>query len=54
MIRFVCTADNHLGRYYGKMNLKQLGERRKRLREGIARIVELANLTKFNDDQSIK
>jgi len=33
MIRIVCTADNHLGRYYGKMNLKQLAERRARLRD---------------------
>jgi len=33
MIRIICTADNHLGRYYGKMNAKQLAERRARLRD---------------------
>jgi len=42
MIRIVCTADNHLGRYYGKMNLKQLAERRARLREAFARTVDFA------------
>jgi DNA repair exonuclease SbcCD nuclease subunit len=33
MIRIICTADNHLGRYYGKMTLKQLAERRAGLRD---------------------
>jgi len=42
MIRIVCTADNHLGRYYGKMNLRQLSERRARLREAFARTVDFA------------
>lgn len=42
MIRLVCTADNHLGRYYGKMNAKQLAERRARLRQTFARVVDLA------------
>jgi DNA repair exonuclease SbcCD nuclease subunit len=42
MIRIVCTADNHLGRYYGKMNLKQLAERRARLRDAFARVVDFA------------
>jgi DNA repair exonuclease SbcCD nuclease subunit len=37
MIRIVCTADNHLGRYSGKMNLKQLAERRARLRDLLRR-----------------
>jgi len=42
MIRLVCTADNHLGRYYSKMNLRQLAERRARLREAFARTVDYA------------
>jgi DNA repair exonuclease SbcCD nuclease subunit len=42
MIKLVCTADNHLGRYYGKMNVKQLGERRKRLRDAFAQAVDFA------------
>jgi DNA repair exonuclease SbcCD nuclease subunit len=42
MIRIICTADNHLGRYYGKMNLKQLAERRARLRDAFARTVDFA------------
>ena len=42
MIRLVCTADNHLGRYYAKMNLKQLAERRARLRQAFARAVDFA------------
>lgn len=42
MIRIVCTADNHLGRYYGKMNARQLAERRARLRDAFARTVDFA------------
>lgn len=42
MIKLVCTADNHLGRYYGKMNVKQLGERRQRLRAAFAQAVDFA------------
>ncbi|MBI5035283.1 MAG: exonuclease SbcCD subunit D [Chloroflexi bacterium] len=42
MIKLVCTADNHLGRYYGKMNLRQLGERRARLRQAFAETVDFA------------
>jgi DNA repair exonuclease SbcCD nuclease subunit len=42
MIKLVCTADNHLGRYYGKMNARQLAERRARLRDAFARVVDLA------------
>lgn len=42
MIRIVCTADNHLGRYYAKMNLRQLAERRARLREAFASAVDFA------------
>jgi exonuclease SbcD len=42
MIRLVCTADNHLGRYYAKMSLKQLAERRARLRQAFARAVDFA------------
>ncbi len=42
MIRIVCTADNHLGRYYSKMTLKQLVERRARLRQAFARTVDFA------------
>ncbi|MEW5719181.1 MAG: DNA repair exonuclease [Chloroflexota bacterium] len=42
MIRIICTADNHLGRYYGKMSLKQLAERRARLRDAFARTVDFA------------
>ena len=42
MIRLICTADNHLGRYYGKMNAKQLAERRARLRQAFAQVVDLA------------
>ncbi len=42
MIKLVCTADNHLGRYYGKMNVKQLAERRKRLRDAFAQAVDFA------------
>jgi exonuclease SbcD len=41
-LRLVCTADNHLGRYYGKMNVKQLTERRKRLRDAFAQAVDFA------------
>lgn len=42
MIKLVCTADNHLGRFYGKMNLRQLAERRQRLREAFAQTVDFA------------
>ena len=42
MIRIVVTADNHLGRYYGKMNLRQLAERRARLRQAFAETVDFA------------
>jgi DNA repair exonuclease SbcCD nuclease subunit len=42
MIRIVCTADNHLGRYYSKMNARQLAERRARLRDAFARVVDFA------------
>ena len=42
MIKLVCTADNHLGRFYGKMNAKQLGERRTRLRRAFAASVDFA------------
>lgn len=42
MIKLVCTADNHLGRYYGKMNLRQLAIRRQRLREAFAQTVDFA------------
>jgi DNA repair protein SbcD/Mre11 len=42
MIRIVITSDNHLGRYYGKMSLKQLNERRVRLRDAFAQIVDFA------------
>lgn len=42
MIRIVCTADNHLGRYYAKMNLRQLSERRARLRDAFASAVDFA------------
>lgn len=39
-IRIVCTSDNHLGRYYGKMNARQLAERRARLRAAFAHVVD--------------
>jgi len=42
MIRIICTADNHLGRYYGKMNARQLAERRARLRDAFAQVVDCA------------
>jgi DNA repair exonuclease SbcCD nuclease subunit len=42
MIRLVITADNHLGRYYGKMSLKQLSERRAHLREAFSQVVDFA------------
>jgi len=42
MIKLVCTADNHLGRYYSKMNAKQLAERRARLRRAFAASVDFA------------
>lgn len=42
MVRIICTADNHLGRYYGKMNARQLAERRARLRDAFARTVDFA------------
>ena len=42
MIRLVCTADNHLGRFYGKMNAKQLAERRAHLRRAFAASVDFA------------
>ena len=42
MIRLICTADNHLGRYYAKMSLRQLAERRARLRQAFARTVDFA------------
>ncbi len=41
-IRLVCTADNHLGRYYAKMSLKQLADRRARLRDAFAHVVDFA------------
>lgn len=42
MIRIVCTSDNHLGRYYAKMNFKQLNERRHLLRQAFAQVVNFA------------
>ncbi len=42
MIKLVCTADNHLGRFYAKMNARQLAERRARLRDAFARTVDFA------------
>ncbi len=42
MIRLVCTSDNHLGRYYAKMNFKQLAERRRILRQALAQVVDYA------------
>lgn len=42
MIRIVCTSDNHLGRYYAKMNFKQLNERRQILRQAFAQVVNFA------------
>ena len=42
MIRLVCTSDNHLGRYYAKMNFKQLNDRRRILREAFAQVVNFA------------
>lgn len=42
MIRIVCTSDNHLGRYYAKMNFKQLNERRHILRQAFAQVVNFA------------
>lgn len=42
MIRIVCTSDNHLGRYYAKMNFKQLAERRRILRQAFAQVVDFA------------
>ncbi len=41
-IRIVCTSDNHLGRYYAKMNFRQLGERRKILRQAFEQVVNFA------------
>lgn len=41
-VRIVATADNHLGRFYGKMSLRQLSERRARLREAFTQIVDFA------------
>ena len=41
-IRLVITSDNHLGRYYAKMNARQLAERRARLREAFASVVDFA------------
>ncbi len=42
MIRIVCTSDNHLGRYYAKMNFRQLNERRKILRAAFEQVVNFA------------
>ncbi len=42
MIRIVCTSDNHLGRYYAKMNYRQLAERRARLRQAFSQVVDFA------------
>jgi len=42
MIKLVITSDNHLGRYYAKMNARQLAERRARLREAFASVVDFA------------
>ncbi|HEX9074792.1 MAG TPA: DNA repair exonuclease [Anaerolineae bacterium] len=42
MIRIVCTSDNHLGRYYAKMNFKQLNERRQILRQAFEQVVNFA------------
>src|SRR5512142_1397531 len=42
MIRLVCTADNHLGRYYAKMNFRQLAARRTILRKAFAQTVDYA------------
>ncbi|MBI3537235.1 MAG: DNA repair exonuclease [Chloroflexi bacterium] len=42
MIRFVVTSDNHLGRYYAKMNARQLAERRARIRVAFAETIDFA------------
>ncbi len=42
MTRIVCTSDNHLGRYYAKMNFRQLAERRRILRQAFAQVVDFA------------
>ncbi len=42
MIRIVCTSDNHLGRFYAKMNARQLSERRRILRAAFAQSVDFA------------
>ncbi len=42
MIRIVLTSDNHLGRYYAKMNFKQLAERRRILRHAFEQVVDFA------------
>ena len=42
MIRITCTADNRLGRYYGKLSFRQLAERRVCLCDAFARMVDFA------------
>ena len=41
-IRLITTADNHLGRYYGRMPGRVLEERRQRIREAFARPLDYA------------
>lgn len=48
MIRLVCTSDNHLGRYYAKMNYRQLAERRSTLRRAFAEVVDFALRQRVN------
>ena len=41
-VRIVATADNHLGRYYARMPVRTLEERRHRLRNTLGQVIDYA------------
>ncbi len=41
-IRIVATSDNHLGRYYARMPVRTLDERRSRLRHALGQVIDYA------------
>jgi len=41
-VRIVATSDNHLGRYYARMPVRTLDERRYRLRHALGQVIDYA------------
>lgn len=47
-IRIVATSDNHLGKYYARMPVRVLDERRRRIRRAFGHVVDYALDTRAN------